>query len=145
MNRIQVFIATAFTLLSGVGAALLPEYSAVAHTAGVPAVADENGDYSKRSDQVHWQVVDPDENGLNCRMAGTLEDIHRDSFSNIDPPNILDFPVVATLEWGEYFDSQLNTGGWVAYGDDRGLPWVYVQGLECFVRANSRFIVPASH
>ena len=141
MNRIQTLTAAGLTLLWGAGATRLPQYRADAHTALAPAVADENGDYTRRTDQTHWQVVDPDPNGLNCRMAGTLEDYYRSDTS----PNILDFPVVATLESDLLFEVQATPAGWVNFGDDRGLPWFYVAERECFVRANSSFIVPTSH
>ena len=122
----------------------LRQNSARTSTPIAPARADENGNYSNRSDQTRWQVVDPDPNGLNCRMGGTLEDIHHGHYNNTFP-NILDFPVVATLEPGSLFESRQNPGGFAVYGDDRGLPWVYVPNLGCFVRANSSFIAPISH
>ena len=104
---------------------------------------NEDGDYSGRSRHTTWQVVDVDPNGLNCRMEGSFQDILDDRYNGVDP-NIIDMPVVATLEYGKILEAGTTPAGNVLLGDDRGLPWVYASEPKCFVRANSSFISPIS-
>lgn len=84
-------------------------------------------------------VVDQDPNGLNCRMRGTLQD-----YEHGQRPNIISMPVVATLPYGDSFSLHAFAATrdylYVIVEDDRGLPWVYNDDDDCFVRANIGFL-----
>lgn len=110
---------------------------------------DSNGDWfglaefsGRPSGRLPWRVVDPDPNGLNCRMRGTFENATRLGNS----PDILSMPVVATLPYGSEFEAApmfaTVYGVRTTIADNRGLPWVYSQDHGCFVRANSAFVEP---
>ncbi|MCT7984275.1 hypothetical protein NG796_13310 [Laspinema sp. A4] len=110
---------------------------------------DANGDYI-RPNHHHWEVVDPDPNGLNCRMpAGcTFDDIMAYNCPEFTG-NYLDYPIRGTLQVGQRFRGFFsNAGG--TFRDNRGLPWVFVgenydsNTRGCFVRANSNFVKPIS-
>ncbi|MEB3826420.1 hypothetical protein [Phormidium sp. CCY1219] len=108
---------------------------------------NENGDYGRTSHR-YWKVVDPDPNGLNCRMG-------RYSYPAIASPrsdvtlDILNWSPVGTLDRGERFEIELGPAGFGILTDTRGKPWFYVRRSFgeystscCFVRANSSFVVP---
>ncbi len=106
----------------------------------VPPRANENGNYG-RTDHTDWRVVDPDPDGLNCRMGRySIEQIH-DVRSNV-PMNIYNWNVVRRLPTGQYFEIDLTPGGYACYQDDRGLPWLYIDAYNCFVRANTAYVRP---
>lgn len=84
-------------------------------------------------------VVDRDPNGLNCRMRGTLQ-----GDEHVQNPSIISMPVVATLPYGESFALHAFAATrdyvYIIVEDNRGLPWVYNDDDNCFVRANIGFI-----
>ena len=106
---------------------------------------NQNGDYFKGKIPVYpsqpdyvistWRVITS--NGLNCRTDAGIE-----------------FGVTKTLPSGKSFQVQVSVGREQHNNptklDSRGLPWFKVvsssrssQGvIECFVRANSRYIEP---
>jgi serine/threonine-protein kinase len=110
---------------------------------------DADGDY-RRVNHHHWEVVDPDPNGLNCRMPDgcTYDDIMGYSCPGFTG-DYLDYPIRGTLQVGQRFRGFFsNVGG--TFQDNRGLPWVFVgenydgNTRGCFVRANSNFVKPIS-
>ena len=129
---------TALPAVLGIGLCLsalivLPTHLAVAQERRL--VEDENGDYYIEGERgplpYEWEVVDPDPNGLNCRLAD------RHSAQGQDYYN---FPVGDTFKQGE-----LIRGPLIAL-DDRGRPWVWIgtsmSRYHCWVRANSQFVRP---
>ncbi|BAS58103.1 MULTISPECIES: hypothetical protein [Leptolyngbya] len=124
-------------------------------------VPNQNGDYTntrKGQGHINWQVVDPDPAGLNCRMAKQFQGFALDAMNTPDElmsrdytPNVSSWEVIHQFPPGEKL--------WAITGnvttqhiqfDDRGKPWLGVrvpyQGgneiIDCFVRANRRFIKP---
>lgn len=106
-----------------------------------PPQMDVNGDWVAPSRYRDWRVSDPDPNGLNCRMRGNFQDILGDRYRNINP-NILSMPVVATLPYNSTFVAGTTPAGNVLINDNRGLPWIYNQDDNCFVRANEDYVIP---
>lgn len=105
------------------------------------------GNYVSLSSHVYWQVVDPDPNGLNCRMGNaSIEEIWNPD--NPGFPTISNWPVVATFKPNEIFRAQLSYSGFVVTRDSQFLPWIFVKKkldgtpANCFVRANSALIKP---
>jgi len=112
----------------------------------------ENGDFS-RSSHNSWEVVDPDPNGLNCRMLEGIENydelIARDMTDRNFTFDIGNWPVVGTLERGQDFQIELGPAGFGVIYDTKDRPWIYVERTDeagaprnCFVRANSSFVRP---
>lgn len=121
--------------------------------AGTPLAAsalpkpNQQGDYSRTSHR-HWMVVDPDPNGLNCRMGRYSYDRIISPRSDV-PLNILNWPVVGTFSQGDRFQINLGPAGFGILTDTRGKPWFYVSRTDangapsnCFVRANNQFAIP---
>ncbi|MBD2546208.1 hypothetical protein [Planktothricoides raciborskii] len=103
---------------------------------------DENGDYYIIGGEggsympYVWEVVDPDPNGLNCRLMNRRQS----NGTNGSGRDIYNFPVSHRFLAGEELPSAgINL-------DDRGLPWVWVGTSAttsiCFVRANTKFVRP---
>ena len=98
--------------------------------------AGENGDYGIVNGNSgympwEWEVVDPDPNGLNCR----LEDRGKTRGNDI-----YNFPIAYTIKPGDRFNGVgIST-------DDRGLPWIWVgtsfSRTRCWVRANTKYVRP---
>jgi len=115
---------------------------------------DGTGDYSTRSSHLSWQVVDPDPNGLNCRMGeyGELEIFEgAPPTPDSDPREVVldigNWPPVATLQTGQQFKTRLNLGGWFNVYDLNNKPWMFVNESDggtagCFVRANDQRVRP---
>lgn len=107
---------------------------------------DANGNYIGRPYHSYWQVVDPDPNGLNCRIPRgcSFDDIMGNSCPGFNG-NYLDYQLRGTLQTGERFKSFPNNAAGT-FSDRRRLPWLFVGqnydgGLSgCFVRANSSFV-----
>ncbi|AFY82162.1 hypothetical protein [Oscillatoria acuminata] len=120
----------------------------------VPAT-NADGDYlfpgRRGNRQFNWQVRDPDPNGLNCRMPRQFRGIIMDS---LDVPETLrtnnrheisQWSVVRRFQRGERLEAVTgNNANQIVLLDKRGKPWipVSIEGENCFVRANQRFIVP---
>jgi hypothetical protein len=105
----------------------------------------ENGNFP-RSPHTAWEAIDPDPAGLNCRMADIGEE---ELQSNTEPPDIRNWPVVATLERGQDFQTLPGPAGLGVVFDRQQQPWLYVKTTDeggeattCFVRANSSFVRP---
>ncbi|WRH67706.1 MAG: hypothetical protein RSE13_04975 [Planktothrix sp. GU0601_MAG3] len=99
------------------------------------------------SSHLYWQVIDPDPNGLNCRMGNaSIEEIWNPD--NPGFPTISNWPVVATFKPNEIFRAQLSYSGFVVTRDNQFLPWIFVKKkldgtpANCFVRASSALIKP---
>ncbi|MBE9009138.1 hypothetical protein IQ250_02840 [Pseudanabaenaceae cyanobacterium LEGE 13415] len=124
-------------------------------------VPNRNGDYTstrRGAGHQHWQVVDPDPAGLNCRMARRYQGIALDAVNTPDELmsrdyafNVSSWEVIHRFRPGEKL--------WAITGhmtiqhiqfDDRGKPWLGVRVphrggdeiIDCFVRANRRFVRP---
>ncbi|MCT7962102.1 hypothetical protein NG791_15630 [Laspinema sp. D1] len=120
----------------------------------VPAT-NADGDYlfpgRRGNRQFNWQVNDPDPNGLNCRMPRQFQGVIMDS---LEIPELLrtnnrheisQWSVVRVFEQGDRLEAVTgNLANQIVLLDKRGKPWIPVSIEEgnCFVRANSRFIVP---
>jgi hypothetical protein len=74
-------------------------------------------------------------------MRGNFQDILGDRYRNINP-NILSMPVVETLPYNSTFVAGTTPAGNVLIDDNRGLPWIYSQDDNCFVRANENYVIP---
>ncbi|QIZ69809.1 hypothetical protein [Oxynema aestuarii] len=108
--------------------------------------SNEAGDYASKSDHTYWKVVDPDPNGLNCRMSeASIDEVWSATGGPIDIGN---WPVVGTLQTNQEFEAELSPGGFVITFDPQGKPWIYVESSEgngtsdCFVRANTQYVEP---
>lgn len=108
---------------------------------------NEKGDFVSKSDHLYWQVIDPDPNGLNCRMGEEpIEAIW--SPDNPGFPAISTWPAVTTFKPDEIFKAQLSYSGFVATFDDQLQPWIFIKKKEdgtpanCFVRASRNLIKP---
>lgn len=113
---------------------------------GVDAVnpsttADAYGNWQSPAENNYWRVVDPDPQGLNCRMRGAIGDILALRERGVALA-IGEFWTQVTLPEGYVFPGAHYSFNDALIYDDRGLPWVYNTDDECFVRANSAFIVP---
>ncbi|BAI91037.1 hypothetical protein [Arthrospira platensis] len=108
---------------------------------------NDNGDYIGNSNHLYWQVVDPDPNGLNCRMGSeSIKEVWNPEKSGF--PRIINFPVVERLQTDEVFTGKLSYGGFIVTLDSDLKPWIYIEEkadatpANCFVRANDLFIKP---
>lgn len=108
---------------------------------------NDRGNYMTKSDHLYWQVVDPDPNGLNCRMGNArIEEIWNPD--HLGFPAISSWPAVTALKPDEVFRAQPSYGGFVITFDDQFLPWIFIKKkpdgtpANCFVRANSALIKP---
>ncbi|MDF0556516.1 hypothetical protein [Kamptonema sp. UHCC 0994] len=115
-------------------------------TAPLPT-PNNQGDYTGRAYHTYWEVVDPDPNGLNCRMTNSsFEELMR--VDNRTPFEFFNWSVIGVLKQGQRFESfPSNAAG--TFRDTRGLPWLFVGknyatgGVQrCFIRANSQFVKP---
>lgn len=108
---------------------------------------DAYGNWQSPIDNRAWAVVDPDPNGLNCRMRGSFGDImFRYNGENIRP-SVISMPVVRQIPYDTVVlvesIARSPTGRFptdVLFFDDRGLPWLFTG--DCFIRANEAFVVP---
>ena len=115
-------------------------------TAPLPS-PNNQGDYMGRAYHTYWEVVDPDPNGLNCRMtSSSFEELMR--LDNRTPFEFFNWSLVGVLKQGQRFEIfPSNAAG--TFNDTRGLPWLFVgksyaagAAQGCFVRANSQFVKP---
>ncbi len=105
------------------------------------------GDYTGKSNHINWRVVDPDPNGLNCRMGDrTIDQVWTPSSGAL---NIGSWPVTGTLPPDSTFQAALSPGGFVLTFDANNQPWMFVQSSNgpeqtnnCFIRANTNYIEP---
>lgn len=105
------------------------------------------GDYTGKSNHINWRVVDPDPNGLNCRMGDrTIDQVWNPSAGAL---NIGSWPVNGTLPPDSTFQAALSPGGFVLTFDSNNNPWMFVessngpeQTSNCFIRANTNYIEP---
>lgn len=111
---------------------------------------NQQGDYM-RAHHPYWMVVDPDPNGLNCRMGEySYDEIIRSSYDgNSDVFEFFNWPVVGTFSQGDRFQIHLGPAGFGRITDTRGKPWLYVTRTDangapsnCFVRGNTQFVIP---
>lgn len=109
---------------------------------------NEQGDYVGKSNHLDWQVVDPDPNGLNCRMGDrAIDEVWSPAAGALD---INSWPVKGTLKLNQQFQAGVSPGGFVITFDAQQNPWIYVESSEgegtsdCFVRANEKFIQPVT-
>lgn len=129
-------------------------------TVGIISVAvatpslNSDGDYvgSTTNGYTKWQVVDPDPNGLNCRMASEFQPAILDSIDN--PADLYEdnqhdvgrWPVVFSFQTGETLRAVIGNGRFnqIMLLDHQGKPWlgVHTRKGDCFVRANQRYVQP---
>ncbi|WP_254563447.1 hypothetical protein [Oscillatoria sp. HE19RPO] len=108
------------------------------------------GDYTGKSNHIYWRVVDPDPNGLNCRMGDrTIEQVWTPSSGAL---NIGSWPVTGTLPPDSTFQAALSPGGFVLTFDANNQPWIFVESSNgpeqtnnCFIRANTNYIQPLTN
>ena len=108
---------------------------------------DESGDFSGNLNHLYWQVVDPDPNGLNCRMGEfSIKQVW--SLDNPGYPEIGSWPPVTTLQKDEIFQAQRTYAGFVVTFDENLNPWIFIKNksdgtpANCFVRANNAYVQP---
>lgn len=129
----------------------------IAHPALALPTPNSEGDYPIPRDgqrggrHVNWQVVDPDPQGLRCRMAKQFQAVTVDG---IDAPrdlfvrnkhDISQWSIVTTFRRGQRLRAVTgNFANQIILVDNRGKAWLPVQmgRGNCVVRANSRFIKP---
>lgn len=122
--------------------------------AGATPYLNPNGDYvgSTTDGYMKWQVVDPDPNGLNCRMANEFQPAVLDG---ADTPAVLyennrhdvgRWPVVFSFQTGETLEAVIGNARFnqIMVLDRQGKPWLGVSTYkgDCFVRANQRYVQP---
>lgn len=108
---------------------------------------NDRGDYGGNLNHLYWRVVDPDPEGLNCRMGQfSIQEVW--SLDNSGYPQIGSWPPVTTLKKGEVFQAQRTYAGFVVTFDENLNPWIFIRNksdgtpANCFVRANSAFVQP---
>jgi hypothetical protein len=142
LKKLRVF-GLIFILVVGL---VLTGLTAPVFAASLPQ-PDEVGDYIGNSNHVYWQVVDPDPQGLNCRMGEqSIEEIWNPD--NPGFPPIGSWPAVTTLQENEVFEGKLSYGGFIFTFADNRDPWIFIKNksdgtpANCFVRANHLFVQP---
>ncbi|MBO0347544.1 hypothetical protein J0895_00130 [Phormidium pseudopriestleyi FRX01] len=108
------------------------------------------GDYTGKSNHINWRVVDPDPNGLNCRMGDrTIIEVWNPSAGAL---NIGSWPVTGTLPPDSTFQAALSPGGFILTFDSNNQTWIFVessngpeQTSNCFIRANINYVEPVSN
>lgn len=106
---------------------------------------DSRGDYSGRTEQSRWKVVDPDPAGLNGRMSPRFPADPGDARAEWPPLAIGQWPVVARFAPGTVLTAVRGNVGSILVEDLEGRPWLLVRtprGGLCFVRANQKFLRP---
>lgn len=119
-----------------------------AYTSVLPKT-NEQGDFIGKSNHLYWEVVDPDPQGLNCRMGNSpLSQIWDPRTGALE---IGSFPVKGTLQQNQTFEAKLTPGGFVITFDSNNNPWIFVESSagensvsNCFVRANEQYVKPVS-
>jgi len=129
-----------FTSIAILSSAAVAGFGLVASIAVANPGTDEHGNWLQNY-EYYWRVVDPDPNGLNCRMRGTIGDILTIENRGYSL-NFSSYWVRTTLPQGYEFRVGHMTGEGALMFDDRGLPWIYNSDDDCFVRANSHFVRP---
>lgn len=142
-------------LLAGIAA--IAELTLSSQVAIAIPISDRNGDFTSTGrgrGHIYWQVVDPDPNGLNCRMTERFQGIYADALNTPDEflsrdykPNISRWTRVHRFATGERLRAVTGNGmNQHIQFDDRGKPWMAVRISDvrgdCFVRANIRFVRP---
>lgn len=111
-------------------------------------VCDSNGDYKGRSLHKYWQVVDKDRKGLIGRSSKEwpvnwdYADANWPETSNVDQ-----WPEAARFSPGAVLLAAAGNMGIILVYDAAKKPWLLISagvGRVCFVRANSKFIMPVS-
>lgn len=119
---------------------------------------DSEGNYQNGSARgwYVWQVVDSDPNGVNCRATSIFLDGSWQLISMISriptdpfPTDIQNFPVVQKFPKGTALVAITSPAGFSTWEDNKKKLWLRVSlpsqksiNSMCFVRANSKFIVP---
>ncbi len=141
-------------LIKGLSIAVASVVLVCGPSLAVPAT-NADGDYlfpgRRGTRQFNWQVSDADPNGLNCRMARDFQGVYLDSLEVPDSlrlnnhHEISEWSVVRRFDRGELLQAVTgNNANQIVLLDKRGKPWipVSIEDGNCFVRANSRFIIP---
>lgn len=127
-----------------------------ASIASAESIWNQKGDYRtniKTSAYTTWQIVDPDPNGLNCRMAHHHRPAHFESqdkgSTSIEGNrhNIGNWPVLLKLRNGTRLNAPLTGRAGESQKiilDENGRPWLALNTYlgACLVRANSQYIQP---
>ena len=114
---------------------------------------DSEGNYQNGSARgwYVWQVVDSDPNGVNCRATSIFLDGSWQAISMTSriPTDIQNFPVVQKFPKGTALVAITAPAGFSTWEDNEKKLWLRVSlpsqksiNSMCFVRANSKFIVP---
>ena len=107
--------------------------------------ADARGDYSSRTLQSQWEVVDPDPSGLRGRLSPRFPANYEDPRQEWPPLTVSTWPEVARFAPGTVLSAVLGNVGAIHVKDPEGRCWLMVHnpaGGICFVRANHRFLRP---
>jgi len=107
-------------------------------------LANENGDYAKRTAHLYWIVVDTDPSGLNGRLSPDFPSDWENPTIGWPKMNIGQWPVVKRFAKGTILNGCMGNCGVLHY-DVNNKPWLMVSvGIKhiCFVRANSKYIKP---
>lgn len=113
-----------------------------------PAFPQPNpdGDYARRTSHSHWQVVDPDPNGLNCRWSDAMPDEWYAPDAVLPPLEVLNWPIVQRFPAGTVLTANTTPAGFATMVDTRNKPWLKVSlgphDQICLVRANRQFVRP---
>ena len=98
-----------------------------------------------------WQVVDSDPNGVNCRATSVFLDGSWQALSMTSriPTDIQNFPVAQKFPKDTVLVANSAPAGFSTWEDNKKKLWLRVSlpsqrsiNSMCFVRANSKFIVP---
>lgn len=107
---------------------------------------DGRGEYSRRTLHTHWQVVDPDPQGMNGRLAPDFPNNYEDSRIPWPTSEPLSWPVVARFPSGSSLQACTGNLGVLRIKDSQGRYWMMVKRPKgsgfCFVRSHQRFLRP---
>lgn len=147
MNRKTKLVTMTIACIGGLGSSL---------TLALP-MPNTEGDYRipnmRGNAHRNWVVVDPDPNGLNCRMAKAFQPYSLDA-SNAPKElhqhhkhDISEWPVIVQFQQGQRLRATTgHLGQQIMLLDSSDRPWLPISlkatKNSCFVRANSQFIQP---
>ena len=111
-------------------------------------VADDSGDFSRRTGYNLWQVSDTDPAGVNCRWSPEMPEEWYSPATDWSDTDFQNWPVTRTFEYGTKLVSDGSPAGFMRVVDSRGLPWLKIKVGDnnqiCLIRANTRYVVPRS-
>ncbi|MCD4784884.1 MAG: hypothetical protein K8T10_13800 [Candidatus Eremiobacteraeota bacterium] len=106
---------------------------------------DKKGDFVIPRSHRYWKVVDNDRNGLNGRLATNFPVNWEDPRVAWPKSNVAQWPIAARFRKGSILNATRGNRGIIFLRDRNKKPWIMIEiskGKYCFVRANTKYIVP---